>query len=154
MTTLYYKRALLINGPNVNLLGIREVKTYGTLCMVNLFKALTKEAFKRGIKLIHSQSGSEDILIAKVHSGFFVGTSFMIINPSAFTHYSVGIRDALLSTSIPFIEVHLSHIRHREAFRELSLLSDVAVSAVLGCGWKVYFMALLIYAFHSFCFKG
>lgn len=134
---------LLLHGPNLNLLGQREPEIYGhtTLAEVNL--RLVEHAAQAGLKLDHLQSNWEGALIDRIHQAFAEQTRFIIINPAALTHTSIGLRDALLGTKIPFIEVHLSNVHAREPFRHHSYLADQAVGVIAGLGVDGYTFALM-----------
>lgn len=132
---------LVLNGPNLNLLGQREPEVYGKQTLNDIITALSLEAKSLNIALTHLQSNREYELIEKIHASFNQ-IDFIIINPAAFTHTSVAIRDALLGVNIPFIEVHLSNVHAREKFRHHSYLSDVAVGVICGLGSKGYSLAL------------
>ncbi|GAB3027693.1 type II 3-dehydroquinate dehydratase [Bowmanella dokdonensis] len=132
---------LLINGPNLNLLGRRETHIYGHQSLEELVMGLQKQARKSGIKLDHVQSNAEHELIGHIHQAMGQ-VDFIIINPGAFTHTSVALRDALLGVNIPFIEVHLSNVHAREPFRRHSYLSDVAKGVICGLGAQGYEFAL------------
>ncbi|QLB19869.1 type II 3-dehydroquinate dehydratase [Mannheimia granulomatis] len=135
------KKILLLNGPNLNMLGKREPEIYGSQTLADIEKHLKQLATKQNIELDCFQANGEEPLINRIHQAF-QNTDFIIINPGAFTHTSIAIRDALLSVSIPFIEVHLSNIHARELFRHHSYLSDVAKSVICGLGAKGYEYAL------------
>ncbi len=132
---------LVINGPNLNMLGKREPTIYGKQSLADIIEALTIQAEKKQIELKHLQSNAEHELIEAIHQGH-QQVDFIIINPAAFTHTSVALRDALLSVSIPFIEVHLSNVHAREDFRKHSYFSDVAVGVICGFGSQGYSYAL------------
>lgn len=132
---------LLINGPNLNMLGKREPDTYGHQTLDDIVCDLTAQADADGVRLQHFQSNAEHALIDRIHQAMG-NIDAIIINPGAFTHTSVALRDALLSVSIPFIEVHLSNIHAREPFRHHSYLSDVAAGVILGFGATGYQLAL------------
>lgn len=141
------QRLLLVNGVNLNLLGKREPEIYGHTTLADIEAQLTAKAAKFGIELICIQSNHEGELVDDIqHYGLLVDTAeqvdAIIINPAAFTHTSVAIRDALLATQKPFIEVHLSNVHSRESFRHLSYLSDVAVGVICGLGALGYQTAL------------
>lgn len=143
---LTYK-LLLVNGVNLNLLGRREPEIYGHTTLADIEARLTAKAAKYGIELICIQSNHEGKLVDNIqHHGLLADVSAqvdaIIINPAAFTHTSVAIRDALLATQKPFIEVHLSNVHSREPFRHLSYLSDVAVGIICGLGTLGYQAAL------------
>ena len=132
---------LVLHGPNLNLLGTREPEVYGydTLDDIN---ARLRAAAPADVQIDAVQSNAEHELINAVHRAKQDGVSFIIINPGAFTHTSIALRDALLGVSIPFIEVHLSNVHSREEFRQTSYLSDVAVGVITGLGAKGYEFAL------------
>ena len=132
---------LVLNGPNLNLLGQREPEVYGKQTLNDIIDALSQQAESLDIELSHLQSNREYELIEKIHASFNK-IDFIIINPAAFTHTSVAIRDALLGVNIPFIEVHLSNVHAREKFRHHSYLSDVALGVICGLGAKGYSFAL------------
>ena len=132
---------LLLNGPNLNMLGKREPEIYGSQTLNDLVSDLTEKANALGVHLLHMQSNAEHQLIDRIHDALGK-IDFIIINPGAFTHTSVAIRDALLSVSIPFIEVHLSNVHAREPFRQHSYLSDVAKGVICGLGAQGYEFAL------------
>ena len=134
-------RVLVLNGPNLNMLGKREPEIYGSQTLDQIIEKLSITAQKINIELQHLQSNAEDELIDKVHQSFN-SVDFIIINPAAFTHTSVALRDALLSVNIPFVEVHLSNVHAREAFRKHSYFSDVAMGVICGLGSKGYDYAL------------
>ena len=143
---LKYK-LLLINGVNLNLLGKREPEIYGHTTLADIEKSLIERAAAHGVELICIQSNHEGKLVDEIqHHGLLADASTqvdaMIINPAAFTHTSVAIRDALLATQKPFIEVHLSNVHARESFRQHSYFSDVAVGVICGLGHLGYQMAL------------
>jgi 3-dehydroquinate dehydratase-2 len=139
MTTKF--NILVLNGPNLNMLGKREPTIYGALSLAEIMKNLANNAEIANVHLTHKQSNAEHILLDEIHSSF-EKVDFIIINPAAFTHTSVALRDALLSVSIPFIEVHLSNVHARESFRQHSYLSDIAVGVISGLGAKGYEYAL------------
>ncbi|AAO27081.1 3-dehydroquinate dehydratase [Buchnera aphidicola str. Bp (Baizongia pistaciae)] len=132
---------LLINGPNLNLLGHREPKIYGNTTLSQLTHALTKEATTFNIHLHHIQSNSESTLINKIHNSKN-NINYIIINAGAFSHTSIALRDALIGINIPFIEVHISNIYTRENFRSHSWLSDISSGVICGLGLDGYFWAL------------
>ena len=132
---------LLINGPNLNLLGSREPEIYGSKNLDDIQKELTIIANEMGHKLLHFQSNSESEIVEWIH-GNADDAKFLIINPGAFTHTSISIRDAILGTNISFIEIHISNIFNREAFREKSYFSDIAVGIISGFGEQGYKAAL------------
>lgn len=135
------KRILLINGPNLNLLGLREPGHYGNDSLDSIVSALTAKSTELGVTLEHIQTNAEHEIIDAIHQAYGK-VDFIIINPAAFTHTSVAIRDALLGVAIPFIEVHLSNVHAREPFRHHSYLSDKAVGVICGLGKDGYEFAL------------
>lgn len=135
-------RILVINGPNLNLLGKREPEVYGTETLDEIRDCLLQMANGYGHELDFFQSNAEHELIEKIHGAARDGTGFILINPAALTHTSVALRDALLGVGIPFIEIHLSNVHAREAFRRHSCLSDVAVGVITGLGGQGYELAL------------
>ena len=135
-------RILLLNGPNLNLLGTREPAIYGSATLPEIETKLKAQCTAQGHELIAAQSNAEHELIAKVQTAKRDGIGFVIINPGAFTHTSIALRDAFLSVSVPFIEIHLSNVFAREAFRHHSYLSDIAVGCIYGLGPIGYELAL------------
>ncbi len=135
------KKILVINGPNLNMLGKREKEHYGNFTLKDLEENVKKYAEERKVKVDFFQSNSEGEIVSKIQSvlGKYDG---IIINPGAYTHTSIAIRDALLATGIPFIEVHISNIFAREEFRRRSYLSDIAKGVISGLGMKGYILAL------------
>ena len=133
---------LLLNGPNLNLLGTREPGVYGATTLAQINQDLEQRARDAGHDLLYLQSNAEYELIDRVHAARNEGVDFILINPAAFTHTSVALRDALLAVSIPFIEVHLSNVYKREPFRHHSYFSDVAVGVICGLGASGYRLAL------------
>ncbi|QIT56882.1 type II 3-dehydroquinate dehydratase [Aquisalimonas sp. 2447] len=133
---------LVLNGPNLNLLGQREPGLYGTETLAGIERRLAEQARAAGAELACMQSNHEGELVDRVHRAGTDGTGFIIINPAALTHTSVALRDALLGVGIPFIEVHLSNVHAREPFRQHSYLSDVAVGVISGLGARGYELAL------------
>lgn len=139
MTTKF--NILVLNGPNLNMLGKREPEIYGSLSLTEIMTNIQALANDANIALDHYQSNAEHILIEKIHQSF-QKVDFIIFNPAALTHTSVALRDALLSVNIPFIEVHLSNVHAREAFRHHSFLSDIAIGVISGLGANGYQYAL------------
>lgn len=135
-------KILVLNGPNLNLLGTREPEHYGKTALDDINQNLAKQANKAGHALESYQSNAEHELVDRIHQAAADGVAFIIINPAAFTHTSVAIRDALAGVSIPFIEVHLSNIYAREDFRHQSYFSDIAVGVISGLGAQGYELAL------------
>jgi 3-dehydroquinate dehydratase-2 len=133
---------LVLNGPNLNLLGTREPQVYGSTTLEEISAELVALAAKAGSKLECFQSNHEGALIDRIHAARTDGTTFAIINPGAFTHTSVAIRDAFAGVALPFIEVHLSNVYKREPFRHHSYLSDIAVGVICGLGVHGYRLAL------------
>ncbi len=136
------KNVLVLHGPNLNLLGTREPEVYGRVTLGEINTKLAALAQTKGAKLAHYQSNSESALVERVHQARTEGTDFIIINPAAYTHTSVALRDALSAVAIPFVEVHLSNVHAREAFRKESYFSDIAVGVISGLGAKGYELAL------------
>lgn len=134
-------RILLLNGPNLNMLGIREPATYGSASLQDIVDALQKDASELNVTLVAKQSNAEHELIEAIQQSYNK-QDFIIINPGAYTHTSIALRDALLAVSIPFIEVHLSNVHARESFRRHSYLSDIARGVICGLGAKGYHYAL------------
>ncbi|ASY81755.1 type II 3-dehydroquinate dehydratase [Pectobacterium polaris] len=132
---------LLLNGPNLNLLGTREPDKYGSTTLADIVSELETQAQALNVKFSHLQSNAEHVLIDTIHQARG-NTDFILINPAAFTHTSVALRDALLAVAIPFIEIHLSNVHAREPFRHHSYLSDVAVGVICGLGADGYQYAL------------
>lgn len=135
-------KILVLNGPNLNLLGVREPSIYGSQTLRDIETALALTGREMGHELVFLQSNAEHGLIDRIHQGFAEGVDFILINPGAFTHTSVALRDALLATKIPFIEVHLSNVHAREPFRQHSYLSDIAKGVICGFGALGYGLAL------------
>jgi len=136
------KKILVLHGPNLNLLGSREPSVYGSISLDQVNEQLKIEASAAGFTLTARQSNSESEIIAAIHKAYAEKTDYIIINPAAFTHTSIAIRDALLAVQIPFIEVHISNIYARESFRHHSYFSDVAQGAISGLGTNGYLLAL------------
>ena len=132
---------LLINGPNLNLLGNREPELYGSKSLSDIEKELTMLADQNGYALPSFQSNSESEIVDWIHENA-KGADFLLINPGAFTHTSISIRDAILGTDISFIEIHISNIFSREKFRKESYFSDIAEGVISGLGFKGYELAL------------
>jgi 3-dehydroquinate dehydratase-2 len=135
-------KLLVLHGPNLNLLGERETQHYGRDTLEAIDRRLRERAAAAGIELQTLQSNAETTLIERVHAAKNDGTAFIIINPAAFTHTSIALRDALAAVRIPFIEVHLSNIHAREPFRRQSYFSDLAQGVISGLGPVVYELAL------------
>ncbi len=133
---------LVLHGPNLNLLGTREPEIYGNISLDDINVRLNALCFDKGHHIQILQSNAEYELIDRVHDAKVEGINFIIINPAAFTHTSVALRDALAAVNIPFIECHLSNIHRREEFRQRSYFSDLAVGVVCGFGPQSYELAL------------
>lgn len=133
---------LVINGPNLNLLGSREPEIYGSQTLEDINARLATLCKTAGHEAHFLQSNAEAVIIDRIHEAKKEGVSFILINPAAFTHTSVALRDALLAVEIPFIEVHLSNVHAREEFRKRSFLSDIAVGSIVGLGPQGYELAL------------
>lgn len=133
---------LVLHGPNLNLLGTREPEVYGRTTLDDIDRKLVAMAEERGARLDHFQSNAESALVERVHQARDDGTEFIVINPAAYTHTSVALRDALAAVAIPFIEVHLSNVHAREAFRKESFFSDLAVGVIGGLGASGYEFAV------------
>lgn len=136
------KKILVLHGPNLNLLGVREPSVYGATSLADVNKSMTDKANAAGIALTHQQSNHEGELIAAIHQALNDKIDYIIINPAAFTHTSIALRDALSAVAIPFVEVHISNIFAREPFRHQSFLSDIALGVITGFGVKSYSLAL------------
>ena len=136
------KSILVLHGPNLNLLGMREPEHYGKETLEGINRLLTEQAQAAGITLETFQSNSEADLVGKLHTLAGKSVDLIIINPAAFTHTSVALRDALAAVKIPFIEVHLSNVYAREPFRHHSYFSDIAVGVISGLGAQGYASAL------------
>ena len=134
---------LLLNGPNLGLLGQREPELYGRTTLADIEASLSRLAAERGHRLACFQSDAEHELIGRIHRARSEGVDMILFNPAAFTHTSVALRDALLASGLPFVELHLSNVAAREAFRQRSYFSDVAVGTISGFGVASYELALL-----------
>ena len=139
---------LLLNGPNLNLLGLREPGIYGQVTLDQVHERLAQQASELGHRLTAFQSNSEAELIARIHQAPAGHVGFILFNPAGFTHTSVALRDALLAVKIPFIEVHLSNVHARESFRHHSYFSDIAVGVITGLGAVGYELALRATSLH------
>jgi len=135
-------RLLLLHGPNLNLLGTREPEVYGRTTLAQIDADLAAQAQAAGHTLETLQANAEHVLVERIHAAREDGTAFILINPAAFTHTSVALRDALLGAAVPFVEIHLSNPHAREPFRHHSYLSDKALGVVCGFGADSYRMAL------------
>ena len=135
-------KILAIHGPNLNMLGSREPEVYGSDTLASIDQALAQSAKQQNIELDTFQSNIEGEMVNRIQQAISDQTCFIIINPAAFTHTSVAIRDALLASNLPFIEVHLSNVYAREDFRKHSYLSDIAIGVISGFGKHSYLLAL------------
>lgn len=136
------KNILLLNGPNLNLLGTREPQVYGTTTLHDIEQAAIKQATAAGVQLTCFQSNHEGVLIDRIHAAKQQNVDAIIINPGAFTHTSIALRDALAGVGIPFIEVHISNVHQRETFRHHSYLSGIAQGVICGLGVEGYRLAI------------
>lgn len=136
------RKILVLHGPNLNLLGVREPQHYGRDTLDAINQRLKNLAMEAGYTLDALQSNAEHVLIDRVHACLSDNTQFIVINPAAFTHTSVALRDALAGVKLPFIEVHLSSVHAREAFRQHSYFSDLAVGVISGLGAHGYELAV------------
>ncbi len=135
-------KVLLLNGPNLNLLGTREPAIYGAMTLADVEAMCRTEGAALGLEVATFQSNHEGALVDRIHVAGDEGVRFVVINPGALTHTSVALRDALTGVAIPFIEVHISNVHKREAFRHRSFLSDVAEGVIVGLGTIGYRLAL------------
>ena len=135
---------LLLNGPNLNLLGSREPEIYGETTLEEVIEKLSKISSQAGHSLLSFQSNAEHELVDKIHKANEEGVKCIVFNPGAFTHSSIALRDALTGTDIPFIEIHISNIYSREDFRQKSFLSEIAVGVISGLGVEGYELALKV----------
>jgi len=136
------KKLLLLNGPNLNLLGTREPAVYGTTTLADIENAAVAQATNAGAALEHFQSNHEGALIDRIHAARTEGVDFIVINPGGLTHTSVALRDAFASVAIPFVEVHVSNVHARESFRQHSYLSGIARGVICGLGPHGYRFAI------------
>lgn len=136
------KNILLLNGPNLNLLGTREPEVYGSDTLADVEGAATAQAVAAGVQFAAFQSNHEGALIDRIHAAKAEGVDAIVINPGGLTHTSVALRDALAGVAIPFVEVHISNIHRREAFRHHSYLSDIASGVICGFGTEGYRAAI------------
>lgn len=136
------KRLLVMHGPNLNLLGTREPEVYGRVTLQQIDQALSARAQQAGVELLTFQSNHEGLLVDRIQAAAAESIEYVLINPAAYTHTSVAMRDALAGVGIPFVEVHLSNVHRREPFRHHSYFSDLAEGVICGLGWKGYLYAL------------
>jgi 3-dehydroquinate dehydratase II len=136
------KKLLLLNGPNLNLLGTREPAVYGAATLADVEAMCRDEGHALGIEVVAFQSNHEGALIDRVHAARTEGIDFIVINPGAFTHTSIALRDAFAGVAIPFIEVHISNVHKREPFRHHSYFSDLATGVIVGLGVEGYRYAI------------
>ncbi len=135
-------RILLINGPNLNLLGTREPEVYGSTTLADVENGLQQQAAELGLEIDCFQSNHEGAIVDRIHQARTEGVAFVLINPGAYTHTSVAIRDAFTAVAIPFVEVHISNVHKREDFRHHSYLSAIAEAVMAGFGTQGYGLAL------------
>ncbi len=135
-------KILVLNGPNLNLLGIRETEIYGSSSLQMIEKTLEIKAEEYSIHVEHFQSNHEGQLIERIHQAYQEGVDGVLCNPGGYTHTSVALRDAFLATQIPFVEIHLSNVQAREEFRRQSYFSDIAIGQITGFGVKGYVLGL------------
>ena len=135
-------KILVINGPNLNFLGIREKGIYGCESYESLIEGLQEKAAKEGIELECFQNNSEGAIIDRIQKAYHDKVDGIVINPGAYAHYSIAIRDALASVDVPKIEVHISNVYKREAFRHTSVITPVCTGEILGLGLQGYYLAL------------
>ncbi len=135
-------RFLVIHGPNLNLLGTREPQHYGATTLNDINTMLLERATAAGVELASFQSNYEGAIVERIHAARNEGVTHIIINPAAYTHTSVAVRDALAGVAIPFVEVHLSNVHTREPFRHHSYFSDIAIGVICGLGYYGYLAAL------------
>jgi 3-dehydroquinate dehydratase-2 len=133
---------LVLHGPNLNLLGTREPQVYGHVTLVQINEALAERATQAGVALTTFQSNHEGALVDRIQAARDGQVDFILINPAAYTHTSVALRDALAGVGIPFVEIHLSNVHRRESFRHHSYLSELADGVICGLGWRGYLYAL------------
>ncbi|QDZ28891.1 type II 3-dehydroquinate dehydratase [Noviherbaspirillum sp. UKPF54] len=136
------KKLLLVNGPNLNLLGTREPEVYGSTTLADVERAAIEQAQAAGATLTCYQSNHEGALIDRIHDAKKEGVDAIVINPGGLTHTSVALRDALAGVAIPFVEIHISNVHQREAFRHHSFLSAIAVGVICGLGVEGYRTAI------------
>ena len=143
------KSVLVLNGPNLNLLGLREPGVYGTRTLADIERELAERAKFLGLRLVCFQSNHEGELIDRIHAAPSEGIEFIIINAGALTHSSIALRDALTGVAVPFIELHISNVHRREEFRHVSLLAGAAIGSIVGLGSAGYGLALDFAAGHE-----
>ncbi|KAL9939594.1 hypothetical protein V8E36_001411 [Tilletia maclaganii] len=136
------KKILLLHGPNLNLLGTREPEKYGTETLQDVVDRARTQVESLGATLDALQTNHEGVLIDRIHQAKFEGVDALIINAGAWTHTSIALRDAILAADIPFVEVHITNVHAREAFRHTSYLSDIAVGVIVGLGTYGYVAAI------------
>ncbi len=134
-------KILVIHGPNLNFLGIREPETYGHFTLDDVNKKIIDRCNELEVEVEIFQSSHEGMIIDKIHENY-KKADYLVINPGAFTHYSIAIRDAILAIQIPTVEVHLSNVHAREDFRKHSVISDIAIGQICGLGYRGYLFAL------------
>jgi 3-dehydroquinate dehydratase-2 len=135
-------KILVLNGPNLNLLGSREPEKYGHRSLEEIMEELERFAAACGHELRHAQENSEGVLVEAIHRAATDGVDYIVFNPAAYTHTSIALRDALLAVRIPFVEVHLSSVAAREPFRQVSFFSDIAMGVISGFHGESYMLAL------------
>lgn len=135
-------KLLVINGPNLNMLGIREPSHYGTETFESLCSRITAYACQTNNEILQYQSNHEGDLVDKIQEAYFTGVEGIVINPGAYTHTSIALRDALSSVKIPAVEVHISDVNSREDFRKISYIRDICVKTISGHGTAGYFEAI------------
>jgi len=143
------KSILVLNGPNLNLLGTREPQIYGSQSLAQIEADLSAHAQRLGVAVGFFQSNHEGALVDRIQAARSDGTDFLILNAAALTHTSISLRDALAAVGLPFLEVHLSNIHRREPFRQVSMLADLALGTIVGLGPAGYRMALEYAAGHA-----
>jgi len=139
---------LVMHGPNLNMLGVREPTLYGHLDLISIDSSLQKIADDRHVQIDFFQHNTEGVLVERIHQAYHNAVDGILINPAAYTHTSIAIRDAMLAVNIPFVEVHLSNIHQRESFRHHSMLADVAIGVIAGFGSTSYDLGLQALILH------
>lgn len=142
MPRFLMKSFLVINGPNLNMLGIREPNVYGTMTLEEINSHILAETEHLPVEIEFFQSNHEGGIIDEMQAAYYDGVDGIVLNPAAFTHYSYAIRDAITSTDIPVVEVHLTDISGREPFRQVSVMADVCLAQIKGKGWQGYVEAI------------